>query len=106
MLKVMATPKPKARATEKPFKYPRPMESGTITKASGRVQGSTIIDKPDTKLNKYQPAPIGELVAEVNSHSKPVAIIINSPRARLITKYRPGSRVEISAAVCGGLPWD
>jgi len=45
---VTVSPIPKSNAMNSPFLYPLPMLSGTIMKTSGRVHGSTIIERPAT----------------------------------------------------------
>ncbi|MFT7507679.1 MAG: hypothetical protein ACI92I_000843 [Acidimicrobiales bacterium] len=92
---VTAIPRPNASAIAIPRIIPFPIESGTITKASGSVQGITIIVSPVANENKNHPIlPSGIEGARTKRYKIPKIIAAKVPIAAEISHDR-------AFAVCG-----
>ena len=93
---MIATPAPNASAIESPFLIPLPIESGTITNASGKVQGSTIIEIPAAKLKRNHPNPAGFAGAAKKSHISPPIITAKIASIAMMSHLRTFGLIAVT----------
>src|SRR3989344_2617894 len=78
--RVSATPMPNASAMPSPLTGPFPSESGTMTNASGSVQGSMIMVSPAANEKRYHPKPTG-VADPMKNQRRQSTINAKSPKA-------------------------